>query len=386
MTDYLKDAKKSGQYWALLTPRDRDVTVATLTDIRRAGQTVASVWADWQRWQKNNADTIIKPMPYEDAVNEWERRKTAAGKTSRYVTATKDVLLKFGEGRLRQPIHELSAPALETWFTRMTTENAWSLSTQRTYQLLFSSLWKVAVDKEWASVNIVEKLEEIKVPGPKVRIYDNETTVQILAAAMHSPVTQAIIAPLALGFFGCMRPEEIDSTKAKAEGMPETEFFQWSDIDLAHGLCKVRITKTGDERTIRLQPVAVAWLKLAKELKSPLPPVNERRLVDQCCELIGLKEWLRDGLRKNCATHLRAVYKNDYDVVKDCGNSVRGLLKWYAALHVPDDVSLDHWKISPDRVRAYMKTDAWQSLLRNVSDAAKARQAQLASGTGKHAG
>jgi hypothetical protein len=55
--------------------------------------------------------------------------------------------------------------------------------------------------------------------------------------------------------------------------------------------------------------------------------VNERRLVDAACERIGLEEWLRDGLRKACATHLRAVYKNDYDVVKDMGNSIRVLLK-----------------------------------------------------------
>src|SRR5690606_2706416 len=107
-------------------------------------------------------------------------------------------------------------------------------------------------------------------------------------------------------------------------------------IDLENGLCKVRITKTGDERTIRLQPNCVKWLKLAMDLENPLPPVNERRLVDQCCELIDLDDWIRDGLRKCCATHLRNVYKNDYDVVKDCGNSVRVLLKHYAALHTPE--------------------------------------------------
>jgi len=104
-------------------------------------------------------------------------------------------------------------------------------------------------------------------------------------------------------------------------------------------------------------------LKLAKELDNPLPPVNERRLIDACCELIGLSEWIRDGLRKNCCTHLRAVYKNDYDVVKDCGNSVRILLKHYAGLHVPEIVSLEHWEITPAKVRKYMKSAAWQRIL-----------------------
>ena len=85
---------------------------------------------------------------------------------------------------------------------------------------------------------------------------------------------------------------------------------------------------------------------------------------------------IRDGLRKNCATHLRAVYKNDYDVVRDCGNSIRVLLKHYAALHTPEAVSLDYWRITPDRVREYMGTDAWQKLLVTAS---KGRAERLAS-------
>lgn len=108
------------------------------------------------------------------------------------------------------------------------------------------------------------------------------------------------------------------------------------------------------------------WLKVAKELNNPLPTVNERRLVDTCCSLIALPDWIRDGMRKTCATHLRAVYKNDYDVTLDCGNSVKVLLESYAALHVPAEVSLEHWKIDPDKVRAYMKTEAWKKVLKEA--------------------
>jgi hypothetical protein len=88
--------------------------------------------------------------------------------------------------------------------------------------------------------------------------------------------------------------------------------------------------------------------------------------------MIGLTDWIRDGLRKNCATHLRAVYKNDYDVVKDMGNSVRILLKHYAALHVPESVSLEHWQISPEKVKAYLKTSKWKKVLQDAAKAAAA--------------
>jgi hypothetical protein len=108
--------------------------------------------------------------------------------------------------------------------------------------------------------------------------------------------------------------------------------------------------------------------------------VNERRLVDQCCEMIGLKVWIRDGLRKNCATHLRAIYKNDYDVVKDMGNSIRVLLKHYADLHVPESVSLEHWEISPNKVRAYIKSKTWRDV---VTAASATRPAPSANETAK---
>jgi hypothetical protein len=217
-------------------------------------------------------------------------------------------------------------------------------------------------------------LEPVGKIGRVVKIYDNETTLNLMAAIMSNDATKQVLAPVALGFFGCMRPEEIDSIKALRAGLSGKQLFGWHDIDLKHSLCKVRreIAKTGDERTIRLQPVAVEWLDLAKEAGNVFPPVNERRLVDLSCEMIRLTDWIRDGLRKNCATHLRAVYKNDYDVVKDMGNSVRILLKHYAALHVPESVSLEHWQISPEKVKAYLKASKWKKMLQDAAKAAAA--------------
>ena len=94
-------------------------------------------------------------------------------------------------------------------------------------------------------------------------------------------------------------------------------------------------------------------------------------MVDAACDLANF-QWIRDGLRKNCATHLRAVYKNDYDVVKDCGNSVRILLKHYADLHVPESVSLKYWGITPRAVEAYGRTEKWKKLVREANSASAA--------------
>jgi hypothetical protein len=42
-------------------------------------------------------------------------------------------------------------------------------------------------------------------------------------------------------------------------------------------------------------------------------------------------------------------------------------LKHYADLHTPEIVSLEHWKITPSKVEAYLKTEKWRQVLRDAS-------------------
>jgi hypothetical protein len=379
-----KGVKRGEQYLAMMAKVDRQATIAVLQQMKAKGVTLGRVWEDWQRWQKESQQATTEPMAYEDVVTEWKRRKLAVGKTERYVYHAAADLMKFGNGRERRPIHEIRPDELERYIDGQTIQKRgprfgqkWGLSTRRTNMSLFSSLWEVAIAKGWATLNIVDRLEPVGKLGREKRIYSNETTLNLMAAAMSNAKTQIVIAPLALGFFGCMRPEEITSEKPKEQGLPAEKWFGWKDIDLEHGLASVStdVAKTGDERVIRLQPTAIEWLKLAKELGNPLPPVNELRTVNLCCEMIGLDDWIRDGLRKNCATHLRVIYKNDYEVVKDMGNSVRILLRAYAELRTPEAVSLEHWMITPGKVKEYMKSRAWGTVLREAAEKAERKAA-----------
>jgi hypothetical protein len=54
--------------------------------------------------------------------------------------------------------------------------------------------------------------------GVTVGIHSNETTLNIMAAALSNAVIEQMFAPLALGFFGCMRPEEVESKPAGSRG------------------------------------------------------------------------------------------------------------------------------------------------------------------------
>jgi integrase len=361
-----KEKKSGGDYWARLTAVERSAVVAILQQIQSKGLKLGRVWEDYQRWSvEAHKQSVETPIAYSLAIEEFKRRKLAAGNTERYVNNTCDVLMKFGQGREEQNIHEILPAELERWLDNEAETREWSGSTKHTYILLFSSLWSVAKDKGWATLNITDRLEPVKVITPDVRIFKHDVVRNFLAAMLSNELTRRIVAPIALGFFGCMRPEEVASVKALDAGMTGKKLFGWHDIDLKTARCTVRpdIAKTGDQRTIRLQPVAVEWLKLAKEYKNPLPPVNERKLTDQVCAMIGLEDWIRDGMRKTCATHLRAVYKQDYDVIRDCGNSIAVLLKHYAELNTPEEVSLEHWKLTPDAIREYMKTPGWAKIV-----------------------
>ncbi len=377
---YKKELKKGGEFWARLSVIDRKEAIGVLEEIKAANLAPREVWEDYKRMKKDTAQTVAVPMAYEDVVTEWKRRKLAAGKTERYVYHAGVDLMKFGKGQERRHIHEIRPEELEKYIDSQRIQKRgpnfgekWGLSTRRTNMALFSSLWVVAIAKGWASLNIVDRLEPVGKLGRQKKIYDNATTLNLMAATMMNAKTQTVLAPMSLGFFGCMRPEEITSEKPKAQGLPPEKWFGWKDIDLEHGLVSVSVdvAKTGDERVIRLQPVAVEWLKLAKKLENPLPPVGEARTVESICALIGLEDWIRDGLRKNCATHLRVIYKNDWECGRDMGHSARTLIKDYAELRTPDAVSLEHWMISPGMVKEYMKSRKWLKVLRDAAERAE---------------
>jgi hypothetical protein len=62
------------------------------------------------------------------------------------------------------------------------------------------------------------------------------------------------------------------------------------------------------------------------------------------------------------------------------GHSIRVLLGHYAAKRVPDEVSLEHWTISPEKVKAHLKSQKWRDF---VTAASTSRQEQSASENAK---
>jgi hypothetical protein len=374
---YKKSVKLAGEWW-VRQPEDKRLAIQiTVNAIEDAGLTIQGVWEDHKR-QKLTTLAVKNPKSYEDCVAEWKRRKLAVEADEVYVNQAGIDLMKFGEDRAKQPIHEIQGVELDAWISAQRIKKKgkdfgkpWGLSTKKTWISLFSGLWECAIAIDAATENITNKLMPIKKPSRIKRIYGIETEKQLLAAGLETASTRQHLITEVLGLFGCMRPDEISSAKPKRRKLPKEKWFGWKDIDLKNGLINVStdVAKEDDERVITLQPVAVKWLKVCKDLECPLPPVGEFRLRGAICRMIGLKDGIRDGFRKTCATHLRGLFKNDHDTGREMGHSADELIRSYALLKTPEAQSLEHWMLSPDVIEKYRKSREWKKVLRDASEA-----------------
>jgi integrase len=338
--DWERDQKRDGDFWASLTKKERAEHAGVVKEIMAAGLTPRGVWEKYKELQKS-APRVLQSVTLERAIEELETRKLAVGKSERYVKETCSLLRRFAKGREKQMIDIITADTLEQWIHAQ----GWGLKTKKSNMGRFSSLWTVAVAKGWCSENIVDRLEQVGKLEEHAEIFDNETCLNLLAATQANSRTKKATAVIAIGMFCGMRPDEISHPG-----------FGWEHIDLRPDWRNFEVTaevaKDKDQRTPKLQSVAVEWLELARELKCPLPLPNERKIVDECCEIAGITHWPKDVLRKTCATHLSNHYKNDWMVAADLGNSIRTLLHHYKKLGVPISVSESFWKLDVASARA----------------------------------
>jgi hypothetical protein len=373
VSEYKKKVKRAGEWWTRLGENTQMAIQVVVTEILDAGKTMGEVWEGYKKKEKATAE-IKTPITYQDCVSEWKRRKLGVGADEQYVLQAGIDLMKFGAGKETHWMHEIPMTELQDWILAQRIKKPgkdfgkpWSKSTKKTWISLFHGLWKVAIAMKGATENIVDSLEPIKrTPGEK-KIYSIEVEKQILAACLETEASQKRLITPVLGLFGCMRPDEISSDRPKRKNLPKEKWFGWHCIDLEKGQINVSkdVAKKEDERVITLEPVAIEWLKLCQKIKCPLPPVGEFRLRGEICQKIGLveDEKERDGFRKTCATHLRAIKKNDYLTGQEMGHSARVLIRNYAALKIPMSQSLEHWMISPEVINIYRKSREWKRVL-----------------------
>jgi integrase len=172
------------------------------------------------------------------------------------------------------------------------------------------------------------------------------------------------LAWLALSLFAGLRPDA------------EADYMTWKDIDLDRKRIVITKSKVRVPRIVDLAfcPPALEWLRVAKELKSPLPltHVTRRRYVRDLRAFLKFKRWPQDVLRHTSASNLLAFHQDAGKVAAFLGNSAGVLLRDYKALIFKEDADRfmgllpkkRHFKtvsakVSKEKAIAYARSKRW---------------------------
>ena len=252
--------------------------------------------------------------------------KAAANLRARYITSLRQYLAMFIKGREALPIGNITAGDLESWFAGRNEAPV----TRASNLGRLSALFGYALRRGWISDNPCKRLERVRMDQKTP-----ETFTPDQARALLKATPKNCLAFVVLGLFAGVRPEELLS-------------IEWSDIDLERGLLTITTSKTRRRRQIRLEPVAVAWLKTIEVKERKIAPslitIKRMRI-----KLRSVVTWHQDVMRHTAGSYLMALYKDAGRVSTLLGNSPAILIKHYVDL-VSDEDCKAFWELTPDKV------------------------------------
>jgi len=321
-----KDAQELGRRWTNLKPHERLTVAEIMDEIRSAGLTLRDVW---DGYKKGAQVTTTGRQTLRQAIDLLVEAKTKANKRSDYVTNLRQNLDAWARGQEERSLASITLEAIESFVNKKE-----SVGYRLTTINRLSTLFSFAVRKGWIVANPCKRLERPTVEAKLPTILSDEDIIKMLH---HVRTKLPKMAPwMALALFGGLRPEEADQ-------------ITWDKINLDAGtvLIDPAVTKVRNARTVHLEPVAVAWLRLGGDL--PLPQVTRRRALRTLRDFMGWEEWPKDVLRHTCASHWIALKKSYGSVAIEMGNSENILRKHYRAEVAQADCK-KFWELTPKAV------------------------------------
>lgn len=284
-----------------------------------------------------NAPSAIPPSPVgptlAKAVEDCLAAKVAANRRICYTRSLRHYLGRFIKGRETQPVSAVTRSDVEAWLAKFP-----GASSRQTWLNRVNSLFSYCVDKEILERNPCSKIDRITIDHGTPRILTNAQCETLLRHVVKNKPTQ--LAYLVLGLFAGLRPGECTRTG-------------WDSVNLNAGQVTIeaRASKVRRRRVVALQPNAVAWLKLAKELNALLPPSEQstRRFRRHWAKVLGFSNgWPSDILRHTAASQLLALTSDAGKVATMLGNSIAILHRHYFGITQPDDAA-KFWAIMPEQ-------------------------------------
>lgn len=269
------------------------------------------------------------------AVDHLLEIKRAANLRPATIANLRRYLHSFIRGREHVPISAFTIDVIESWFLNRKETPA----TQSSNMGRLSSLFSFAVRRQWIADNPTRYMEKIRIERKPPFILTPLQTALILDYARRRKPGQ--LAFWTLGLLAGVRPDEIAR-------------LTWSAVNIEDGCVAIdaAASKVRSRRIVNLEPTALAWMKLAHEMKAQLPckRMTRRRYQRQASRLLGFTEWPHDCARHTAASYLLAKHRDAYKVAFGLGNSAGILERHYKQLVSAKDCAV-FWAFMPDSPR-----------------------------------
>lgn len=268
-------------------------------------------------------------------IDELLAAKQAAGRSPRYVDSLRSILSQFASGRESLPMASLGLVDVERWLDGKTAAG------RATFKARLSTLFAFAVRRRYRPDNLCDAVEAPAVRPMSPSIFTVRQTAQCLAV-LHRRYPRGL-AWFVLSTLCGLRPEEAERTT-------------WEAIQIDNGEAHVRVeaqtSKVRQRRIVTPMPMAVTWLKIARDLGSELPLTRQvrRRAIRRLRDALGWSSWPKDVTRHTAASYWLALDGSPLAVAEQLGHSVAQLKTHYRALVTRNDAAR-FWRLVPARFR-----------------------------------
>jgi integrase len=318
---------------------------AVLAQIEAHGLTLRKVWEAYLTATK--PVEVAKGPTLAETIEEVLRAKAAGGRSTRYLSALEQALQQFAEGRPATRIGAISTRDVEDWL------GSKRLASRSTLRSRLSALFSFAVRRGYCAENPCDRLEAVRSERPVPAVFTPRQAAKALVW-LRSRMPRALGAFVLSTLCG-LRPEEAQATT-------------WEAIRLdapggAHVVVEAQTSKVRQRRVVYPLPMAVAWLRVAREHGSdlPLPRMAWRRMLHHLRGVLGWKVWPKDVTRHTAATYWLATEPNAHKVAEQLGNSP-GILKTHYWALVTREEADRFWKLVPRSERAVAASSHPQKL------------------------
>ncbi|MCW1921218.1 hypothetical protein OKA05_01560 [Luteolibacter arcticus] len=251
------EEKAAVEFWRSVIEQTKDAPPPPLADILRD-------YAD--RWKATRTSVTVQA-----AVDAYEAAKTAEGLRPMSIQGIRTRCGRFAADFGTRPICSITTAEVSDWILGLKATRKIAgggtkkdgaqvgLQAKRNHRLAVSGLFNFAKSRGWTKDNPVTDAARPKPPKTRPEILAPDKVAKFFAALeLHAP---ELVAFWAVRFFAGIREQEALR-------------MDWGMVDLAAGEIHLpeTVTKTGHDRTIKVEPVLDAFLRPLAASSGPLAP------------------------------------------------------------------------------------------------------------------